>query len=62
MEFIETQTFTRLITALLPDDDYRLLQTELMEDPEKGALIKQGGGIRKYGLQPRAKVRAVAFG
>lgn len=33
MEFIETPIFTRLITELLPDDDYRLLQTELVEDP-----------------------------
>ena len=55
MEFIETQTFTRLITALLPDDDYRLLQTELMEDPEKGALIKHGGGIRKVRFAAQGK-------
>ena len=47
MEFIETPTFTRLILELLPDDDYRQLQTELMENPERGDLIKQGGGIRK---------------
>lgn len=57
MEFIETPTFTRTITGLLPDDEYRLLQAELMEDPEKGALIKQGGGIRKvrFSAQDRGK-------
>jgi len=55
MEFIETQTFTRLITSLLPDDDYRLLQTELVEDPERGALIKQGGGIRKVRFAAQGK-------
>lgn len=47
MEFIETPTFTRLILELLPDDEYRQLQIELMENPERGDLIKQGGGIRK---------------
>ena len=47
MEFIETPTFTRQILALLPDDDYRGLQSELMEDPERGDIIKGGGGVRK---------------
>jgi len=55
MEFIETPTFTRLITELLPDDDYRLLQTELMENPEKGALIRHGGGIRKVRFAAQGK-------
>ena len=47
MEFIETPTFTRQILALLPDDDYRGLQSELMENPERGDIIKGGGGVRK---------------
>jgi hypothetical protein len=47
MEFIETPTFTRLVTALLTDDDYAGLQKGLMENPERGDLIKGGGGIRK---------------
>ena len=55
MEFIETPTFTRLITELLPDDEYRLLQTELVEDPERGTLIKQGGGIRKVRFAAKGK-------
>jgi hypothetical protein len=57
MEFIETPTFTRLVTALLADDEYRGLQNELMEDPERGDLIKGGGGIRKvrYAVQGRGK-------
>lgn len=55
MEFIETPTFTRLITSLLPDDEYRLLQTELVEHPEKGSLIKNGGGIRKVRFSAQGK-------
>ena len=47
MEFIETPTFTRMVTALLSDDEYRELQNELVEDPARGDLIKGGGGIRK---------------
>ena len=48
MEFIETPTFTRHVTQLLTDDEYRELQNELVEYPEHGDLIKGGGGIRKF--------------
>jgi hypothetical protein len=47
MEFIETPTFTRLILELLTDDEYRELQNLLIEDPERGEIIKGGRGIRK---------------
>lgn len=47
MEFIETPVFTRLITELLPDDSYRLLQEDLAKNPQAGDLIPGGGGIRK---------------
>ena len=57
MEFIETHTFTRMVTALRADDEYRGMQNELLEDPERGDLIKGGGGIRKmrYAAQGRGK-------
>ncbi|WP_091936992.1 type II toxin-antitoxin system RelE/ParE family toxin [Propionivibrio dicarboxylicus] len=47
MEFIETPTFTRLLSALLTDDEYSALQNVLVENPERGDIIKGGGGIRK---------------
>ena len=47
MIFIETPTFTRLIVALLDDDEYAKLQAELVKRPDAGDLIKDGGGIRK---------------
>lgn len=57
MEFVETPTFTRLVTALLSDADYHDLQIELAETPDRGDLIKGGGGIRKlrYGMEGRGK-------
>ena len=45
--FIETPTFTRMIVALLSDDDYAALQADLAVNPERGDLIRGGGGIRK---------------
>ena len=47
MEFIETHTFTRLLVDLLTDDEYTGLQNLLVESPERGPIIKGGGGIRK---------------
>jgi hypothetical protein len=47
MEFIETPTFTRLIVELLSDDEYHSLQNALLENPQRGDIIKDGGGIRK---------------
>lgn len=48
MVFIETPTFTRIITELLSDSEYRQLQNELAENPDLGDVIPGGGGIRKY--------------
>ncbi len=47
MKFIETTIFTKQITELLPDTDYRLLQSALLLRPDAGAVIKGSGGIRK---------------
>lgn len=57
MEFIETPTFTRLLAALLSDDDYARLQNVLVENPGRGDLIHGGGGIRKlrFALPGRGK-------
>jgi mRNA-degrading endonuclease RelE of RelBE toxin-antitoxin system len=45
--FIETSTFTKEIKRLLPDDDYKKLQTALMFKPDAGDLIHGTGGLRK---------------
>lgn len=57
MKFIETPTFTRMVTALLDDDECRELQNALMEAPERGDLVKGGGGVRKmrHAAQGRGK-------
>lgn len=57
MEFIETPTFTRLLTDLLTDDEYTDLQNTLVENPERGDILRGGGGIRKlrFALAGRGK-------
>jgi hypothetical protein len=57
VEFIETPTFTRLLADLLTDDEYSSLQNVLAQNPDRGDVIKGGGGIRKlrFALPGRGK-------
>jgi len=43
MVIIETKVFTKIINALMPDDQYREMQEVLTENPEIGDLIKESG-------------------
>ena len=47
MIFIETPIFTKSITSLLSDEEYRAIQMDLILQPDKGALIKGSKGLRK---------------
>jgi mRNA-degrading endonuclease RelE of RelBE toxin-antitoxin system len=47
MIILETSVFTKQITTLLTDEEYRLLQTVLVNRPDAGSIIKGSGGLRK---------------
>lgn len=47
MRFVETPIFTKTITRLLDDEEYRSLQIALMLRPEQGPVIRGAGGLRK---------------
>ena len=47
MKIIETTMFTKKISSLLTQEEYRSLQNELILNPEKGKVIKGSGGLRK---------------
>ena len=57
MKIIETPIFTKRISSLLIDDEYRNLQNELILNPDKGKIIRGSGGLRKirYGVSGRGK-------
>ena len=66
MIFIETTVFTREIKDLLPDEQYRMLQTALMYRPDAGDIIRGGGGLRKVrwtlpGRGKRGALRVLYF-
>jgi mRNA-degrading endonuclease RelE of RelBE toxin-antitoxin system len=47
MVIIETPIFTRRIQSILADDEYRLLQAQLVQKPDVGKIIPGSGGLRK---------------
>ncbi len=47
MKFIETSVFTKQVTEILTDDDYRKFQEALIINPAAGDLIQHSGGLRK---------------
>jgi mRNA-degrading endonuclease RelE of RelBE toxin-antitoxin system len=47
MVIIETPIFTKRIQELITDDEYRLLQTHLVNRPDVGKIMPGSGGIRK---------------
>jgi hypothetical protein len=55
VELIETSTFTRQIGALLSDEEFRGFQSRIAANPELGALIRGGGGIRKVRIAVGAR-------
>ena len=66
MKFVETSVFTRRVTKILPDEDYRRLQEALLQRPAQGSLIEGTGGIRKLrwgeeGSGKRGALRVIYF-
>ena len=47
MKIIETPVFTRLIINLMPDDEYKELQSFIVNNPGSGKIIPGSHGLRK---------------
>jgi hypothetical protein len=63
---VETPVFTRRVLKLMSDENYRALQQALVADPERGAIIRHSGGLRKVrwaraGRGKRGGVRAIYY-
>jgi mRNA-degrading endonuclease RelE of RelBE toxin-antitoxin system len=66
MLFVETPIFTKLVTDLIPDDEYRKIQLALVLRPEAGKIIPGSGGLRKIrwrssGSGKRGGLRLIYF-
>jgi hypothetical protein len=47
LTFVEQSLFTRAITELIDDNDYRLFQNEISQAPERWPVVPGSGGLRK---------------
>lgn len=47
MIFVETSKFTEILSDYLSDDDYRGLQSYLLQKPDAGDIVRGSGGVRK---------------
>ena len=66
MLFIETPIFTKLVTDLMPDDEYRKIQLALVLRPGAGKIIPDSGRLRKirwksFGSGKRGGLRLIYF-
>lgn len=66
MKFIETPVFTRAITELMNDEQYRSVQLALLLQPKLGSVIRRSGGLRKLrgslpGVGKRGGLRLIYF-
>ena len=55
MIFVETSLFSKALPEYLDDDEYRGLQSTLIERPDAGAVIQRSGGVRKIRWAARGK-------
>jgi hypothetical protein len=64
--FVESKLFTRLVGDYLTDDEYVQLQAALSEAPERGAIVRGSGGVRKLrwaqpGRGKRGGIRVIYY-
>lgn len=66
MVFIETSLFSKILPKYLTDDDYRRLQSYLLQKPDAGDIVRHSGGVRKVRWAPTGEgksggVRAIYY-
>lgn len=66
MVIVETSIFTRQVVNLLTDDQYRELQSTIINQPDAGKIIPGSGGLRKIrwgasGKGKRGGVRLIYY-
>lgn len=55
LTFVEMPWFTQRLRSRLADEDYRLLQDELLRNPQKGTPMPGCGGLRKIRARQTAR-------
>jgi len=53
--FVESSLFEKYRDNYLSNEQYRVLQNELLSDPNKGDVIQSTGGLRKIRVASKSK-------
>ncbi|MBC8127519.1 MAG: type II toxin-antitoxin system RelE/ParE family toxin [Gloeobacteraceae cyanobacterium ES-bin-144] len=66
LQFIESPVYSEQIDNLLSAEDHRQLQLHLLEQPDRGDVIKGSGGLRKLrwagaGRGKRGGIRVIYY-
>ncbi len=66
MVFIETSLFSKILPKYLSDDEYRRLQSYLLQKPDAGDIVRHSGGVRKVRWAPTGEgksggIRAIYY-
>lgn len=66
MVFIETSLFSKILPKYLTDDEYRRLQSYLLQKPDAGDIVRHSGGVRKVRWAPSGEgksggIRAIYY-
>ena len=55
MLFVETSLFSKLLPQYLTNEEYREFQAFVLENPDRGDIIRGSGGIRKIRWAAKGK-------
>jgi hypothetical protein len=58
LEFVYTPLFERTRKSLLTDSEMKIVEDELLADPDRGVLMRGTGGVRKLRATQENAVRA----
>ena len=61
MVFIETSLFTKVLPDYLSDEDYRGLQSYLLQKPDAGDIVKGTGESGKLGGHQKVEGKVAVF-
>ena len=61
LTFIETKLFSRLVPEFLSDEEYASVQSELIDNPEAGAVIRGSGGVTKLRVAAQGRGKSDGY-
>jgi len=61
LEFVYLELFERTRNGVISDEEMKVLEDELLENPEKGSVQRDTGGVRKVRVATRGGGRAAGL-